>query len=64
MLNRFEPTTLPSDKAGLPLIDEFKLTTNSGRDVPAATMVKPMTILLTPKFRARFDAPSTSLSAA
>ena len=52
------------DNAGFPFIEEFILTTNSGNDVPAATIVKPITILLTPKFNARFEAASTNLSAA
>jgi hypothetical protein len=58
----FEPTTLPKERAGLPLSEAFTLTTISGRDVPAATMVIPTASLLIPRFIARFEAPSTSLS--
>ena len=38
------PTTLPIARSGVPFIAETKLTKNSGIDVPAATIVKPITI--------------------
>ena len=37
------PTTLPIAISALPLMDDNKLMTNSGADVPKATMVKPIT---------------------
>ena len=60
----FEPTTLPRDSDAFPLTEALMLTTSSGNEVPAATIVSPTTVLLTPKFIARFEEPSTSLSAA
>ena len=46
-----------------PSATETMFTTNSGMDVPNATMVRPMTRSVTPKRLASLDAPSTSQSA-
>jgi len=45
------------------MIEEIRLTTNSGADVPNATTVRPMTIGVTPRLRARLEEPLTSHSA-
>lgn len=43
VLKLFDPTTFPIAISGFPLTAETKLTTISGRDVPRATIVRPMT---------------------
>ena len=57
------PITLPTNISVLPLISEEKETANSGAPVPKATMVRPMRSLLTLKFDATEEAPSTNQSA-
>lgn len=57
------PTTLPMARSACPLTAEITLTTNSGADVPKATIVKPMTKLETLNRRAISEAPSVSQSA-
>ena len=44
------PTTFPTAKSGVPLMADSKLTKNSGIEVPAATIVNPMTICGIPSF--------------
>ena len=63
MLQILLPTTFPTAIMLLPWIEEIRLTTSSGADVPNATTVKPMTIGLTPKLRARLEDPFTNHSA-
>ena len=55
----FDPTTLPTARSGVPFRADTILTHSSG----IATMVKPITIWLTPKRDAMFTAPSVSQSA-
>ena len=57
------PMTLPTRMSVLPLMREEKETASSGAPVPKATMVRPMRSLLTLKFEATEDAPSTNQSA-
>ena len=57
------PTTFPTAKSAVPLIAESKLTKNSGAEVPAATIVKPIIICGIPKREAMPTAPDVSLSA-
>ena len=57
------PMTLPSNMSVLPLMREEIDTASSGAPVPKATMVRPMSCLLTLKFDATDDAPETSQSA-
>ena len=57
------PTTFPIKMSVLPPIREEKETANSGAPVPKATIVRPMSNLLTLKFDAADDAPSTNQSA-
>ena len=59
----FDPTTLPTARSGVPFRADTILTHSSGIEVPIATMVKPITIWLTPKRDAMFTAPSVSQSA-
>jgi hypothetical protein len=63
MLQILLPTTFPTAIILFPLIEEIRLTTNSGADVPNATTVKPITIGVTPRLRARLEDPFTSHSA-
>ena len=63
VLKMFEPTTLPSAMSGVPFRADTKLTNSSGADVPAATIVSPITISGTFIRRASPDAPSVSRSA-
>ena len=57
------PTTLPMARSDWPLTAEIALTTNSGVEVPNATIVNPITKLEMLKRRAISDAPSVSQSA-
>ena len=57
------PITLPRRMSVLPLNRDENDTASSGAPVPKATMVSPMRSLLTLKFAAAEDAPSTSQSA-
>ena len=57
------PITLPIKMSVLPLIMDEKETASSGAPVPKAIMVRPIKSLLTLKFEATLDAPSTSQSA-
>ena len=57
------PMTLPTKISVLPLINEEKETASSGAQVPKATIVRPISSLLTLKLDATEDAPSTSQSA-
>jgi hypothetical protein len=63
MLQILLPTTLPTAIMLLPFIDEIRLTTSSGAEVPKATTVRPITIGVTPRLRARLEEPFTSHSA-
>lgn len=57
------PMTLPTSISVLPLISEEKETASSGAPVPKATIVRPTRSLLTLKFDATEEAPSTKKSA-
>ena len=58
-----EPTTLPIVISALPWVAAEILTAASGREVPIATIVRPMTSWGIPKRSAICDAPSTNQSA-
>ena len=58
VLNMLLPTTLPIASPALPLKEERKLMTNSGAEVPKATMVSPITRLEMLKRLATEAAPS------
>ena len=74
MLKRFAPMMLPSERALCPLMRAVMAVTSSGREVPRATMVRPMTedgtpsasAIRVPLFTSRFapkaisTAPTTS----
>ena len=62
MLNRQLPITLPTARPGRPFVAATTEVASSGRDVPAATMVRPITASLTPMARASDDALSTKIS--
>ena len=62
-LKIFDPTTLPTAMSGVSFSADTKLTNNSGADVPAATMVSPITISGTFIRRASAEAPSVNRSA-
>ena len=49
MLKRFAPITLPRERAPWPLESAVMAVTSSGREVPRATMVSPMTESGTPR---------------
>ena len=57
------PMTLPIKISVLPPMSEEKDTASSGAPVPKATIVRPIRSLLTLKFEATDEAPSTSQSA-
>ena len=57
------PMTLPIKMSVLPLIKDENETANSGAPVPKATIVRPISNLLTLKLEATDEAPSTSQSA-
>lgn len=63
VLKMLLPTMLPTLMSPLPWNELITLTTNSGRLVPRATMVSPMTSSLTFQRRATFEAESVNLSA-
>ena len=63
VLKMLEPTTLPTAMSGVPFRADTRLTNSSGADVPAATMVSPMTISGTCIRRANAEAPSVRRSA-
>lgn len=58
MLKILLPTTLPIANSALPSMADRMLITNSGAEVPNATIVNPITRSLTPHFFATDDAPS------
>ena len=60
MLKRFAPIMLPSDRELWPLISDVTAVTNSGKDVPRATIVRPIIASLMPKNLAITVALSTS----
>ena len=62
-LKMFDPTTLPTARSGLPFSADTKLTNSSGAEVPAATIVSPMTISGMCMPRASDAAPSVRRSA-
>ena len=53
------PTTLPTARSALPRSAAVTEVTSSGREVPSATMVRPMTRSLMLKILARATAAST-----
>ena len=57
------PITFPTAIMLFPFMEETRLTTNSGVDVPKATTVRPITTGVTPRLLARLDDPLTSHSA-
>ena len=57
------PITFPKTISELPLARALIETANSGALVPKATIVNPMSILGTLKFKAVEEAPSTKISA-
>ena len=63
----FEPIIFPKTTSCVPFsvttVPEIMLTTNSGAEVPMATMVNPMAMSETLNLLAREDAPLTSKSA-
>ena len=62
-LQMFEPTTLPMARSGLPESADFNEISNSGTEVPKATIVKPTTNGEMCSRRAMLDAPFTRKSA-
>ena len=52
MLKMFEPITLPKAKSASFFFAATTLVTSSGRDVPTATIVKPIRLSLIPKLEA------------
>ena len=63
MFAMLEPTTLPSAIPELPLSEAVTVTTSSGRLVPNATTVSPITAGAIPKERARAEDPFTKSAA-
>ena len=63
VLKMLEPITLPTAISGVPLIADIRLTNISGAEVPAATIVRPITISGTRMPRANEEAPSVRRSA-
>ena len=59
MLAMFEPITLPNASAPCPFDTATKLAASSGRDVPPARSVIPITRSLIPKLRATLIAESS-----
>jgi hypothetical protein len=55
----FEPTTLPTAMSLCPRIAAISEVASSGREVPTAMMVRPITRSLMPNRRATPTAPST-----
>ena len=62
ILKIFEPTTLPTAISLSPFLAAITDVTNSGRDVPHATIVRPISASLRPKNLAISFAPSTDKS--
>ncbi|SRR5690554_2927776 len=62
-LNMLLPITLPYTTSFKPLVLDTTLTTNSGAEVPKATMVSPITNSDTLNFLAKAEAPLTRKSA-
>ena len=60
ILNTFEPSTLPIAIPLFPLRADTTLVASSGREVPPATIVRPITASDTPSFVATAVAPSTN----
>ena len=60
MLNTLEPSAFPIAIPLFPLRADTTLVANSGREVPPATIVKPITASDTPRFVATAVAPSTN----
>lgn len=56
------PTILPIAISLLPLNAAVTDVTNSGSDVPKATIVRPINLSLNPAYLAIFDAASTEIS--
>lgn len=59
ILKMLEPTIFPMAISDSPLRAAITLVTNSGKLVPIATIVKPITRSETPKYRAKAQAAST-----
>ena len=59
VLNMFEPITFPIAISAFPCMEERKLTTISGAEVPIPTIVSPITNSLIPNFLATAEEPST-----
>ena len=49
MLKRFEPIIFPTIKSNFPFLADWILAASSGKLVPKAANVKPMTYVLTPR---------------
>ena len=62
MLKMFDPITLPMTSSFSPFFKAVIDVTNSGNDVPIATMVKPTSVSLIPSANAIFEALSTTRS--
>ena len=60
MLNILEPMTLPKAKSLSPLVAAITDVTNSGREVPIETIVRPISWSLIPKLLAISDAEFTT----
>ena len=60
ILNMLEPIALPSASPLSPFLVATIEVTSSGRDVPIATIVRPMKFWLTPKLAAMIQALSTT----
>lgn len=62
MLNKLEPTTLPRARPLSPFREAVTDVTSSGREVPIATIVKPINVSLRPNAAAIEQALSTTRS--
>ena len=62
ILKIFDPTMFPIAISALPFFAADTLVTNSGKEVPKATIVSPIKRSLIPKIRAICVAPSTAKS--
>ena len=60
ILKIFEPMMFPIAISALPFLAAVTEVTSSGKDVPKATMVKPINLWLTPSEMAMFVAASTA----
>ena len=63
MLKILEPIILPNNKSSSPFLEDTIVVTSSGKEVPKATIVNPMSFLGTLKFKAVEEAQSTKISA-